>query len=63
MLKILEDRGVNQASKSETRGCEEARDHSDEVAEKENPTIQEKANHVTKQMETPQTRDSGESVH
>ena len=42
-------------SKSETHGCEEAK----ESAEKENPTIQEKANRVTKQMETPQIRESG----
>ena len=42
MLKILEDRGVNQVSKSETRGSEEAQDQ-DESAAKENPTTQEKS--------------------
>ena len=35
--------GVNQVSKSKTRGGEEARDHQDESAEKENLTLQEKS--------------------
>ena len=35
--------GVNQVSKSKTRGGEEARDHQDESAKKENPTLQEKS--------------------
>ena len=63
VLKVLEDRGANQVSKSETRGGEDAQGQQDESAEKENLTIQEKANHVTKQMGTPQIRDSGESEH
>ena len=32
-------------------------------AEKENPTTQEKVNHVIKQTEIPQIRDPGGSVH
>ena len=36
--KILEARGVNQESKAVTRAGEEAQDHQDESAEKENPT-------------------------
>ena len=63
MLEILEDRGVNQVSKSRNPWSEEAQNHQDDCAEKENPTMQEKANHVTKQVETPQIRDTGESVH
>ena len=61
MLKILEARGVNQVSKSETRGGEEAQDHQDASAEREKirPPRRE-ANYVIRQMETPQIGDSGE---
>ena len=43
MLKILEDTGVNQVSKSRNPWSEKAQNHRDESSEKENPTIQEKS--------------------
>ena len=43
MLKIFEDSGVNQVSKSESRGSEEAQDHQDEkCSERESDHIGEK---------------------
>ena len=50
MLKIQEDRGVNQVRKSRNPSDEEAQDR----AENENPT----AYHVIKQIEIPQIGDS-----